>query len=88
MWQSMTNTSQLLSACLKEVINFQFIAFDVGVCAIKITAVCVYWEKSEMWQISLNHISKGGGNKRKCKECKTTVGFILFYDSHVVSDLF
>lgn len=34
MWQSMTNASQLLSACLKEVINFHFIAFDVVVCVL------------------------------------------------------
>jgi len=38
----MTNTSQLLSACLKEVINFHFIAFDVGVSDIKITMVYVF----------------------------------------------
>lgn len=41
MWQSMTNNS-LLSACLKEVINFQFIVFDVGVGAIKNTVVYVF----------------------------------------------
>lgn len=40
-----------------------------------------------MWQISLNHINEVG-NKRKRKECKTTVGFLLFYDSHMVSDIF
>ncbi len=44
-WQSMTNNSQLLSACLKEVINFQSIVFDVGVCAIKNTVVYVFIEK-------------------------------------------
>lgn len=41
-WKSMTNNSQLLSACLKEVINFRFIVFDVGVCAIKNTVVYVF----------------------------------------------
>ncbi len=45
-WQSMTNNSQLLSACLKEVINFQCIVWCGCVCNLKHCGLCVYWEKS------------------------------------------
>lgn len=41
-WHSMTNSRQLQSACLQEVIQFQFIAFDVGVLASRVTVVFVF----------------------------------------------
>lgn len=89
-WHSMTNSRQLQSACLQEVIQFQFIAFDVGVLASRVTEVFVFigGKKVKLRPISLHHINRGGGNQINGWECKTTVGFLLFYDSHMVSDLF